>query len=158
MPPDSSTDELRALLELLPQEIYDHIYQHVFTAAPAGVLVTHTGYRFPKLLHVDRASRTAYAKSYYNVTTFIITSGSWVCRAWFRALPTDWGASPAFEAEIVGLLRDVYFTTTNRESYQSYPSAHFAFNMGFPGVYRFKIMGTDEVRHAGCLNSAFLTN
>lgn len=65
----SEVDKLRAGLETLPQELYDMIYNAVFTAAPGfRNLSKHhkkTYRRDFNLLHVSHHSRALFASSYY---------------------------------------------------------------------------------------------
>lgn len=65
-----SSAELRARLEFLPQELYDHVWELTFTAEPGMRDVdtkpgraAHRGHL--KLLQIDSASRAHYAASYY---------------------------------------------------------------------------------------------
>ncbi|KAI5362784.1 hypothetical protein Slin14017_G064650 [Septoria linicola] len=76
---------LRTLLESLPQELYDNIYDCVFTAEPATVTICYEDYRFPHLLHVDRAPRSKFAESYYKVTEIEYGEPSEV--DWLETLP-----------------------------------------------------------------------
>lgn len=65
MADQSDIDGLRDLLAQLPQELYDQIFNGIFTATPATRnLYTGEGIS-SNLLQVDRASRDVYAKSYY---------------------------------------------------------------------------------------------
>ncbi|PPJ56618.1 hypothetical protein CBER1_01821 [Cercospora berteroae] len=82
-PPGASRD-LRELLQTLPQELYSNVYDEVFTAVPNKVVIQRYSYKWPHLLHVDRASREAYAKSYFGLSTFIC-SGAFEIR-WIRTL------------------------------------------------------------------------
>ena len=58
------------LLHRLPQELYDHIYNEVFTASTRRIDVSHS-YSAPQLLSVSSASRKQFAKSYYHNTIFV---------------------------------------------------------------------------------------
>ena len=72
IPAMSPPRSLHALLGSLPQELYDNVYDQVFTADPSDVLVSLLEPRkFPPQLHVDRASRASYASSYFTATRFI---------------------------------------------------------------------------------------
>ena len=65
-----SFDELAERLQSLPQELFDQIYDEVFTAA-AGTEVHIDGrYQPPVQLRVTHASREQFAKSYYGTITF----------------------------------------------------------------------------------------
>ncbi|WPB03208.1 uncharacterized protein RHO25_007845 [Cercospora beticola] len=74
-PPGASRD-LSELLQTLPQELYSKIYDEVFNVVPNNVVVLDRSYRWPHLLHVDAASREAYAKSYFGLNTFFIHGSS----------------------------------------------------------------------------------
>lgn len=56
-------DKLPTLVQSLPQELYDTVYDLVFTAGDLHVI--HANYQFPTLLHVSKASRQQFANSYY---------------------------------------------------------------------------------------------
>lgn len=94
----SETSKLRALLESLPQELYDQIKDETFTAHPGTRKIgcdTKVKPCFateppPSLLFIDRQTRAQYAKSYYACTT-IETSDLDLnkCVAWLKALPDD---------------------------------------------------------------------
>lgn len=49
----------------IPQELYDNIYDLVFTAEP-GVRTLNKQYKIPALLHVSQATREKFSKSYYD--------------------------------------------------------------------------------------------
>lgn len=106
--------KLRARLQKLPQELYDEIYDLTFTAKP-GIRYTDRFYHQPEkfrprnprplfrkpdsvhLLHVNRASRLQFARSYYGGDGAVFAvidpngwSGYWVenfCRDWLFAVP-----------------------------------------------------------------------
>ncbi|GIZ41701.1 hypothetical protein CKM354_000499700 [Cercospora kikuchii] len=82
--PPGASCALRELLQTLPQELYNNIYDEVFTAVPSDIVVRKYSYNWPHLLHVDRASREAYAKSYFGLTTFFC-HGDFELR-WVRTL------------------------------------------------------------------------
>ena len=58
------------LLDSLPQELYDYIYDEVF-ASPVQRIDIGGSYRAPHLLSVTSGSRKQFAKSYYYNTVFI---------------------------------------------------------------------------------------
>lgn len=68
-------DDFAARVQSLPQELFDHIYEEVFTApASTETYITRSQYERPKYLHIDRHSRELSAQSYYGNTTFIFDS------------------------------------------------------------------------------------
>ena len=92
-----TTDDSLALctkLMTLPQELYDEIYDLTFTASAAsdmytlpkhsqtrpavfklqqkGIKYTTLKISMLHLLHVDRESRTKYAKSFYSLSRFVV--------------------------------------------------------------------------------------
>lgn len=94
----SGMDSLTRLLHALPQELIDQIYNEVFTAPPRRVHIA-TAYTLPHLLTVTSASRTQYAKSYYQNTLFIVDNDLDL-HAWLRRLA---GCGH------LGLLKQVHF-------------------------------------------------
>lgn len=75
---------LRDLMQSLPQELYDEIYNLTFTANQKVLYVTRT-YRPPHLTRIDHNSRTKFVASYYRNTTFLFTRRR-TFRRWKRAL------------------------------------------------------------------------
>lgn len=77
-----NADQLPALMQRLPQEIFDNIYQLVFTAASEPRQID-KHYRPPVQLQVDRASRKTFARIYYgDNSTFVLDSSiqiQWAC-------------------------------------------------------------------------------
>ena len=63
-------DIFTQLLHSLPQELYDNIYDEVFTS-PVQRTDIDLSYRPPHLLSVNSGSRRQFAKSYYHNTAFI---------------------------------------------------------------------------------------
>lgn len=57
-------DRLPELVQTLPQELYDNIYDLTFTPTSRWRYIRHD-YKPPKLLSVDRASRALFATRYY---------------------------------------------------------------------------------------------
>ena len=73
MTPSTTGKSLPELVQALPQELYDEIYDLTFTADDnATVELRRDSKPFPSLLHVDRSSRDIFAKSYYANTTFTL--------------------------------------------------------------------------------------
>lgn len=105
---------LRDLMQTLPQELYDEIFDMTFTA-DAGVRKLNTatkkrvlgkfssgstGWRdlyfysnvaaaFPAVLHVNRSTRAQFAKSYYGQGAFVAVHDRQVARDWVEILPPD---------------------------------------------------------------------
>lgn len=75
MAPSGTSKSLPELVQALPRELYDEIYDLTFTAEAntTVVLDRKDSNPFPNLLHVDRSSRSVFAKSYYANTTFTFT-------------------------------------------------------------------------------------
>ncbi|SMR61522.1 unnamed protein product [Zymoseptoria tritici ST99CH_3D1] len=73
---------VQEFLQKVPQELYDKIYDHTFTAraSPEQTLITSAGiteYKTHlKLLRVSKASRAQYGKSYFATRTFV-TRNPW---------------------------------------------------------------------------------
>lgn len=99
---DVTIEELRSTLETLPQEIYDQIFEAVFTAPPGTRDLTggsnHNAYLQDfNLLRISRETRALYAKSYYgNQSCFYFKNHNsymgWVhstfrVRSWLKLLP-----------------------------------------------------------------------
>lgn len=57
-------DSLATKVHILPTELFDEIYDNVFTASPDTIPITNS-YRPPALLQVNRASRQDFAATYY---------------------------------------------------------------------------------------------
>ncbi|GIZ41103.1 hypothetical protein CKM354_000441900 [Cercospora kikuchii] len=115
--------ELRERLENLPQELYDYIYDLTFTAEAKIRIYSHensygptssmlsnatkhysqqaveVNERPPHLLHVDRASRQKFAKSFYGNpdSTFIFSTGHF----------------PVREKPFMGLMQDIRLIVWN---------------------------------------------
>lgn len=91
------SEQLRHGLESLPQELYDQIYNAVFTARPGvrqidGLLGTFR--RDMKFLHVSSATRALYAKTYYGQGATFEVHGrfAWAqdeLQQWLYLLPPD---------------------------------------------------------------------
>ena len=71
--------DLRKLMNSLPQELYDEIYDFTFGALVAemrsspnaqGTIRMFTGRRTPTILQIDQASRAEFAKEYYSLGNF----------------------------------------------------------------------------------------
>lgn len=67
-----SSASLATLLQSLPQELYDEIYELVFTADQSEIVDLESDNPFPARLYVDHHSRELFAKSYYANTTFTL--------------------------------------------------------------------------------------
>ncbi|KAF7196627.1 hypothetical protein HII31_01997 [Pseudocercospora fuligena] len=69
------TRSLSDLVQSLPQELYDMIYDATFTAAPETLIVRDSSCAqiISSLMHVDRRSRLIYAEQFYG-NTIIATS------------------------------------------------------------------------------------
>lgn len=78
------TTSLRDLMQSLPQELYNEIYNMTFTANQKVLYVTRT-YCPPHLTRIDHNSRTKFVASYYRNTTFLFTRRR-TFRRWKQAL------------------------------------------------------------------------
>lgn len=63
---------MRELLDLLPQELHDQIYKEL---GCLKLVKVNEIYLTPGLLHINRATRAKFAKSYYGNTIFAIEPG-----------------------------------------------------------------------------------
>lgn len=68
---DDTTEDLIYHLNRLPQELYDTIYEDVFSAEP-GDRIINEDYTFPAQLSVSRATRKQFALSYYQESSAFI--------------------------------------------------------------------------------------
>lgn len=78
------------LLQSLPQELYDRIYDLTFTAVAEDNIRMTKHFRFPAVLHVDHASRELAAAAYYSqnkVFTGTLLHGFFF--AWLHAIPSS---------------------------------------------------------------------
>lgn len=126
---DHDSKTLRDHLLDLPQELYDEIYNLTFTAAPGPrypvqmtcslatsmrqdslfrdvhlAPVPFQGHDSVALLHVDRASRDKFAKSYYGgPDAFFMFDDCRVCRKWLKSLNASLNATHLRYVRSVGL-------------------------------------------------------
>lgn len=71
-----SVEQLRQHLGGLPQELYDAIFDTVFTAKP-GRRTINNQYKPPAELQVSRATRKQFAKSYYSDSAYFKMSSAY---------------------------------------------------------------------------------
>lgn len=82
-----SIDMLGHLMQSLPQELYDTIYDLTFTFDIGEVIIDST-YRTPSRLRVDRNSRELFAKQYYRDNTFYCHERNTnALVSWLQSLP-----------------------------------------------------------------------
>jgi len=81
-----ATEDLAPLLQSLPQEIYDEIYELTFSATcttPNTIEIDTKHYSPPSILQVDTASRRLAALTYYSSHTFVAYDqkvlDAWLC-------------------------------------------------------------------------------
>lgn len=90
--PTSNTSGLAQLVQSLPQELYDSIYDFTFTTTFKPHDQIHVskakGYRVPSILQVDCASRSQAAASYYGTRAFYFNRRDELI-AWVRSLPVE---------------------------------------------------------------------
>jgi hypothetical protein len=72
-------------VQSLPPELFNKIYEEVFTPPNSEIVKTTLSYRPSHLLAVDSASREKYAQAYYPKTTFDLTLVAWM-NTWLSAL------------------------------------------------------------------------
>lgn len=78
-------DKLPALMQSVPQELFDKIYEDVFTA-DEGERIIDKRYNPPVQLQVDSSSREHFAKSYYGgSSTFMFPDG--FENGWLEPIP-----------------------------------------------------------------------
>ncbi|USW56842.1 hypothetical protein Slin15195_G101610 [Septoria linicola] len=65
--------QLRMRLESLARELYDYIRLQVFTTSPIAIAIDRK-FKLPHLLHINKASRAAFARLYFSQTSFTFTS------------------------------------------------------------------------------------
>lgn len=101
---------LQAHLGRLPQEIFDMIYNEVFTARPAVRRVRrpdikgYTTHRVPHLMHVSKATRMKFAISYYSNSVFVFPE-PYDCFAWLGSVLPEYRK----------LLRDIRYIVSDLE-------------------------------------------
>ena len=77
-------DDLTEKLHSLPQELYDCIFDAVFTATTHRIDIGHS-YRPPYLLSISSATRKQFAKTYYANTTFVVDNDV-ILHQWLRGI------------------------------------------------------------------------
>ena len=82
----TSMERLPQLVQNLPPELQDLIYDFTFTPNPQTVSIRFD-YKPPSLLTVDRASREKFAKSYYGTETIFIIETIFYGKQWLSSLP-----------------------------------------------------------------------
>lgn len=80
----ANIEQLAHLVQSLPQELYDCVYNLTFTANDEEVNIFYT-YSPPRILAVSRATRTQAAATYYSTTTFFCSSRRYLFR-WLLSL------------------------------------------------------------------------
>jgi hypothetical protein len=79
-------DSLTKKLNSLPQELYDSIFDTVFTAGPRRINIEHS-YQPPSLLSINSATRKQFATSYYANTTFVFDNDV-ILHQWLHGVAT----------------------------------------------------------------------
>ncbi|KAK3720993.1 hypothetical protein LTR37_003283 [Vermiconidia calcicola] len=84
----SNMDDLANRVQSLPPELYNHIYDDVFTSSTTTINVIGRKYKPPSALQVDRRSRFIFAMTYYSEGTTIILDAmyTWNVLHWLRSL------------------------------------------------------------------------
>lgn len=84
---DNKSHELRELLQRVPQELYDNIFELVFTADHEVVRNITRDYKPPVQLQVSRATRELFAESYYgHGSSFSLNEN---VKQWAERLPLE---------------------------------------------------------------------
>lgn len=83
---------LHQLLQSLPQELYDHIFDFTFTKTPPHTIKLTASYQPPTCLQVSHHTRQTFAEAYYQNTTFELREGDGTHRQktlfrWLATLP-----------------------------------------------------------------------
>lgn len=73
-------------LRNLPQELFDLVYDMVFTADNGARVRIDNSYKPPCLLAVNRASHERYAKSYFHSSIFVMKINAYSAM-WLVSLP-----------------------------------------------------------------------
>ena len=84
---EQTTDRFRELFQGLPAELKGMIYEHTFSAGPTVQKITQD-YKPPPLLQIDRATRIKFAKLYFSLTTFKLSSHT-ILRQWLVSLEPE---------------------------------------------------------------------
>lgn len=82
----AGTNRLPQLMKKLPQELFDNIYDLVFTPVIGARVNVVAGFRLPPQLSVSKAHRQQFAASYFRETIFVFTEG--VYYDWITSLAT----------------------------------------------------------------------
>lgn len=97
-------DKLISRVHELPPELFDMIYDNVFTVEASRNLMTET-HKPPKFLSIDHRSREKYAESYYGGHTFEFILDKTEVSQWHESRLIKWlAALPQHHLE---MLRDV---------------------------------------------------
>lgn len=92
---DGATDDLANRVQSLPQELFDKIYDQVFTSAGGERINIDSSktYKPPHLLAVDHKSRELFAKCYYSRNIFVIEVRPYsidpIALGWLKALSAE---------------------------------------------------------------------
>jgi hypothetical protein len=86
----ASTVRTMQLVQTLPQELFDRVYDYTGTSG-AGMIKVDETYRPPAMLQVTHAFRNTFADSYYTSNIFSFTTLE-DCRQWLNVLERDHSA------------------------------------------------------------------
>jgi len=103
--------DLPKLVQALPTELFDQIYENTFTHEQSTQVIN-KAYKPSHLLQVDRASRSLFAISYYGRTLYTTDDPyeRWTinkqpeCCMWLKSLP----------AEHLNMIREIHLLSTER--------------------------------------------
>lgn len=62
-------------MQRLPQELFDKIYDDVFTAPDGSRVAFSRGFHYPVQFHISKTSRKKFAASYFGNSTFVFEIG-----------------------------------------------------------------------------------
>lgn len=83
---ETETTTLASLVQSLPPELYNEIFDLTFAPAP-GIQHIRKGYKPPSCLQVSRSTRRNYVVSHYTRSTFYMTKED--CAKWLASLPDN---------------------------------------------------------------------
>ena len=79
-------DSLAVLIQALPAELYDEIYNLTFAASATETRTIDEHYDFPACLHVSHSTREQFAESYYGEGAIFFVHEK-IAKTWLKCLP-----------------------------------------------------------------------
>ncbi|SMQ53919.1 unnamed protein product [Zymoseptoria tritici ST99CH_3D7] len=119
---NSDTDALShtaRLLQRLPQELFDAIYEHVVSGVSESsiIKVEKHQYKPPMMLQITKPLRQKFMKTYYGTNIFSFTDPE-VCSEWLETLAQD----------CTSLLKTIHYDTRSAKSSIGKETALFSMN------------------------------